>query len=134
MCVLYTEACVYVPSGCQASAWDSKASVQPPAKAAREGWGWLRASRPLATATGPRQRLLILLGSVPDFPGALSFGTSLPDAVVKPVVVAPGCVMSDTERGGWGRRARIRRAGQCAQVVVGAEGLAEASMLKSPPR
>lgn len=28
---------------------------------------------PLATATGPRQRLLILLGSAPDFPGTLLF-------------------------------------------------------------
>lgn len=54
---------------------------------------------PLPTDTAPRQRLLILLGSVPDFPGTLSFGTSLPDAVAKPVVVVPDCVMSDTEGG-----------------------------------
>lgn len=34
-CVLYTEACVYVPSGYQSSAWDSKASARPPT---REDW------------------------------------------------------------------------------------------------
>lgn len=48
---------------------------------------------PLAAATGSGQRLLIALGSAPDFSSTL-----LPEAVAKPVVVTPGGVMSDTER------------------------------------
>lgn len=61
---------------------------------------------PLPTDTAPRQRLLILLGSVPDFPGTLSFGTSLPDAVAKLVVVVPDCVMSDRGEGGKNQEGR----------------------------
>lgn len=48
---------------------------------------------PLAAATGSGQRLLIALGSAPDFSSTL-----LPEAVAKPVVVTPGGGMSDTER------------------------------------